>query len=195
MDLDPFEPVGISAQTMRFLDVFLLHCLLSPSPPDTPDEIAASGHNQHNVAERGREPGLMLERGEKKILLSDWADEILDAMGPVAARMDAEHHCHDYVQALEHAVQALHQPYTLPSAQVLSAVAEQHGGSFVAFARAQSQTMKHAMMAAPVPSGALERFDALAAQSWVDQRAVEAADTMPFDVYLKEYLDPRHLQV
>jgi glutamate--cysteine ligase len=32
MDLDPFEPVGINAQTMRFLDVFLLHCLLSDSP-------------------------------------------------------------------------------------------------------------------------------------------------------------------
>ena len=27
MDLDPFETVGINAQTMRFLDVFLLHCL------------------------------------------------------------------------------------------------------------------------------------------------------------------------
>ena len=40
MDLDPFETVGINAQTMRFLDVFLLHCLLSDSPDDTPQEIA-----------------------------------------------------------------------------------------------------------------------------------------------------------
>jgi glutamate--cysteine ligase len=39
MDLDPFEPVGINADTMRFLDVFLLHCLLSDSPPDTPEEL------------------------------------------------------------------------------------------------------------------------------------------------------------
>ncbi|MFN3495523.1 MAG: glutamate--cysteine ligase, partial [Hydrogenophaga sp.] len=36
MDLDPFETLGIAAPTMRFLDVFLLHCLLSNSPPDTP---------------------------------------------------------------------------------------------------------------------------------------------------------------
>ncbi|MBP8831573.1 MAG: glutamate--cysteine ligase, partial [Acidovorax sp.] len=28
MDLDPFVPVGITAPTMRLLDVFLLHCLL-----------------------------------------------------------------------------------------------------------------------------------------------------------------------
>jgi gamma-glutamylcysteine synthetase len=52
MDLDPFEAVGISAQTMRFLDVFLLHCLLQDSPPDTPDEIRAIGRNQHTVAAR-----------------------------------------------------------------------------------------------------------------------------------------------
>jgi glutamate--cysteine ligase len=39
MDLDPFIPVGITMQTMRFLDVFLLHCLLADSPPDTPREI------------------------------------------------------------------------------------------------------------------------------------------------------------
>src|SRR4051794_13149599 len=50
MDLDPFEPVGISAQTMRFLDVFLLHCLLTDSPPDNREEIANLAHNQHLTA-------------------------------------------------------------------------------------------------------------------------------------------------
>ena len=33
MDLDPFVPVGIRAQTIRFLDVFLLHCLLAALLP------------------------------------------------------------------------------------------------------------------------------------------------------------------
>ena len=60
MDINPFEPVGISADTMRMLDVFLLHCLLSDSPPDTPQEIEALKHNQQLTAERGREPGLHL---------------------------------------------------------------------------------------------------------------------------------------
>src|SRR6185369_13891206 len=47
MDLDPFEPVGINAATIRLLDIFLLHCLLSESPPDSPAEIAANARNQH----------------------------------------------------------------------------------------------------------------------------------------------------
>lgn len=63
MDLDPFEPLGINAQTMRFLDIFLLHCLQTDSPPDSPDEIAALASNQHLTAARGREPGLRLARG------------------------------------------------------------------------------------------------------------------------------------
>ena len=89
MDLDPFVDVGIDEGTMRFLDVFLLHALLIPSPPDTPAEIAALGHNQHLAASRGREPGLELERDGKPVLLAQWAQEILDGLEQVAARMDA----------------------------------------------------------------------------------------------------------
>ena len=60
MDLNPFIDQGIDEATIRFLDVFLLHALLMPSPPDTPEEIAALGRNQRLVASRGREPGLKL---------------------------------------------------------------------------------------------------------------------------------------
>ena len=60
LDVDPYSPIGIDAGTMRFLDMFLLHCLLGESPPDTPEEIATIAHNQYRVAERGREPGLRL---------------------------------------------------------------------------------------------------------------------------------------
>ncbi len=67
MDLDPFCAIGIGAATIRMLDVFLLHCLLEDSPPDTPEEIAAIGRNQNRVAARGREPGLRLERHGQEV--------------------------------------------------------------------------------------------------------------------------------
>ena len=56
MDLDPFEDVGIAVSTMKMLDVFLLHCLTSASPPDSPEEIAELARNQQRTASRGREP-------------------------------------------------------------------------------------------------------------------------------------------
>ncbi|HWS74956.1 MAG TPA: glutamate--cysteine ligase, partial [Quisquiliibacterium sp.] len=52
LDLDPFHAIGIGEGTLRFLDVFLLHCLLSDSPPDTPDEIRELAYNQHLTAAR-----------------------------------------------------------------------------------------------------------------------------------------------
>ena len=53
MDLDPFCAVGITAGTMRFLDMFLLHCLLRESPPDTPQEIDRQ-RRQHPAGRRAR---------------------------------------------------------------------------------------------------------------------------------------------
>src|SRR5882672_5586366 len=91
MDLDPFKAIGIDARTMRFLDVFLLHCLRADSPPDTPREIAAVGGNQHAAAARGREPGLKLNCGSKLVTLRDWGKDIIAACEPIAAALDAAH--------------------------------------------------------------------------------------------------------
>ena len=41
MDLDPFHAGRHRRRHAALLDVFLLHCLLSDSPPDTPEEIGA----------------------------------------------------------------------------------------------------------------------------------------------------------
>jgi glutamate--cysteine ligase len=62
VDIDPFRPAGIGLEQMRLLDIFLLHCLLSDSPPDSPQEIAAMARNQRRMAERGRDPRLHLHR-------------------------------------------------------------------------------------------------------------------------------------
>src|SRR3954462_8548798 len=53
MDLDPFAPIGITPAPCRFLDVFLVNCLLTESPADTPAEILAVRQNQQTVANRG----------------------------------------------------------------------------------------------------------------------------------------------
>jgi len=193
MDLDPFEPLGISAQTMRFLDVFLAHCLLSDSPPDTPEEIAAMGRNQHAVAERGREPGLRLERGASTAALVDWGLEVVEAMRPLARQFDAANGTTAHTDAIQAAVRGLEQPDSLPSARVLQSVRSEHAGSFVGFVQERSLRTKGAMLQDPLQPVVRERLELESQESLDSQRAIEAADTMPFDVYLKEYLSPRRL--
>ncbi|WP_411878699.1 glutamate--cysteine ligase [Polaromonas sp. YR568] len=193
MDLDPFEPVGINAQTMRFLDVFLLHCLLSDSPNDTPQEIAELKHNQHQTAARGREPGLKLKRGGQEVTLTGWGAEVLAQCAPIAAALDAAHGGTQYSDTLTAASAALLDPSTLPSARVLAAMAREHDNSFVRFARAQSLKTQAALQAQPLSADELAHFAALTQTSIQEQKKIEASDTMPFEVYRQQYVSAERL--
>lgn len=194
MDLDPFVPVGIAAQTIRFLDVFLLHCLLADSPPDTPAEVAALGRNQHRVAARGREPGLLLEQGEHTITLTDWARELLDECVPIAEALDAAQGGEANVAALAAARALLDAPAQLPSARVLQAMAQDFNSSYVQFIRAQSAATRKHLLALPWTDAQAARYAAMAAESVAAQQRIEAADTMPFEQYRQAYLSPDRLQ-
>jgi glutamate--cysteine ligase len=195
MDLDPFVPVGIKAQTMRFLDVFLLHCLLADSPPDTPAEIAALGRNQHKTAAFGREPGLKLERDGREVTLTEWGAEIVEACGPIAAQLDAVHRTTDYSDALRSAQALLAEPELLPSARVLEAMARDHDNSFLRFVQAQSEQTKQKMLKLPFPGGVASKMEAQVRESLAEQAAVEAADSIPFEVFRQQYISPERLQL
>ena len=187
MDLDPFESVGIAAQTMRFLDVFLLHCLLSDSPPDTPAEIAQIKHNQHLTAERGREPGLTLQRQGQPVALATWGADILAECAPLAASLDAAHATDAYSAALQAAQARLAQPESTPSARVLQEMAAQ-GNSFNAFALQQSVRARDALLQQPWPAVQQQHFEALARESIAAQKAIEAADTLAFEDWRQRYV-------
>lgn len=188
MDLDPFETVGINTRTMQFLDVFLLHCLLTDSPDDTPAEIMALGRNQHLVAERGREPGLLLERGEDRVPLSGWGRTLVAQMAPIARAMDAALDTGAYTQAVAHALHLLEHPEDTPSARVLRAIQTEHQGSFVAFARAQSQATHAGLLSRPLSQQQRTAFEQESRNSVAEQARIEAADTLDFDHYLAQYL-------
>jgi glutamate--cysteine ligase len=193
MDLDPFVPVGIKAQTLRFLDVFLLHCLLADSPDDTPQEIAELGRNQHRTAAFGRDPALLLERDGREVKLTDWGAEVLEQCMPIARQLDSVHATSDYSDALRAGQALLAAPDMLPSSRVLAAMARDHENGFGAFARAQSHQAKEKLLKLPYGGALHQRMEALARQSVQDQAAVEAADSLPFEQYRQQYVSPQRL--
>ena len=188
MDLNPFVPVGIDAPTARLLDVFLLHCLLSDSPPDTPEEITELQHNQHLTAARGREPGLRLRRQGQGVLLSDWGAQVLDECIPLAARLDREHGNSDYSTALAAARALIDAPAQTPSARVLAAMAGAHEQSFIAFTLAQSQHANSALLDLPWSAAQQARQTALAEASVAAKKAIEASDTLDFEEWRQHYM-------
>lgn len=194
MDLDPFSAAGISAGTMRFLDVFLLFCLLRDSPPDTPQELTAVVCNAQHVAARGREPGLLLARESEEMTLVAWGGEILAECAPIANALDAANGGSAHREALASAVAALNEPAATPSARVLQAMARDHDNSYVRFVLAQSHAHRHAILELPFPGETAESFARLAEESVTEQRRIEAADTIPFESYRQQYLEPFRLQ-
>ncbi len=193
MDLNPFEAIGIDAATLRFLDVFLLHCLLSDSPPDTPEEIRELAHNQHLTAARGREPGLHLLRQGREVALQSWGMEILDQLAPIADHLDALHGGSSHREAVAAARAALLAPDTLPSARVLAATRQQHGSSFIDFVRTRSRAIRQELLDLLWSAEQQSRFVGMAVRSLADQQAIEAADSMPFEIYRQEYVSPVRL--
>lgn len=194
LDLDPFVDIGIHAETLRFLDVFLLHALFTDSPPDTPDEIAALAKNQRLTASRGREPGLELMRNGSPVSLTAWAHAVLDGMDVVAAHMDAVTGTTDHAAAVAMGRERLQRPELLPSARVLEGI-RAHGHSYVAFCKARSLQAQQAVMASPFSAEQRARFAHLAQASFAEQRQIEASDTLPFEEYRQYYISADRLVV
>ena len=194
MDLDPFVNIGIASPTMRFIDMFLLHCLLSDSPPDSREEIAALARNQQSAAARGREPGLQLQRNGARASLVDWGAELIEGCAPIADRLDAEFGGTDYRDALAIAQKTWHLPSMLPSARVLSALRAGEGGcAYTAFVREHSVQAQAELLALPWSLEQQGLFEAEAQASLDQQRAIEAADTMPFETFRQDYVSPKRL--
>ena len=188
LDVDPFSAIGVDAVTMRFLDVFLLHCMLGDSPPDTPDEIAAIAGNQYRVAERGREPGLRLARGDREVALVEWGVDVLAACMPIAEALDAANGSGDHVAAMAIADERLRDPERTPSARVLREMHARHGDSYIAFALARSLAHRDEMLALPLAPRAAMRLASMADASLAEQRRIEESDDVPFEVYRQQYL-------
>ena len=192
MDLNPFVPIGIDAATIRLLDVFLLHCVLSDSPPDSPAEIAANARNQHRVAARGRETGLRLERNGEEISLPEWGRQVLSGCAPIAEALDAAHGGAAYRDALSGALSALDDPAPLPSSRVLKAMAEDND-SYVRFVLRQSREHLAAISGLGLPAAEEKRFAQMAEASVEEQRRIEASDSQPFEIFRQRYLSPERL--
>nr|WP_231701751.1 glutamate--cysteine ligase [Halopseudomonas salegens] len=193
MDIDPFEPLGISLETARFLDVFLLYCALEESPPLEQAECLEVVENFSLAVRRGREPGLQLHQRGVARTLTTWGQQLVTAMAPCAALLDQVHGGNDYSASLSAQTAKLVDPELTPSARVLAGI-KAHGDSFFRFALAQSAAHQAHFSARPLPAEQQAAMQAEARESLVEQQAIEAADDVDFDSFVAAYMaqDPRH---
>ncbi|HEX5793003.1 MAG TPA: glutamate--cysteine ligase, partial [Rheinheimera sp.] len=80
LDVNPFSAVGITAEQMHFLDIFLLYCLLSDSPELSGAAQSVTEQNLKKVVTEGRRRNLdIIQHGQPRLML-DWAEELFADM-------------------------------------------------------------------------------------------------------------------
>jgi glutamate--cysteine ligase len=186
LDVDPYEPVGISLDTSRFLDAFLLFCALDASPLSNEAESGENTENFARTVKEGRRPGLMLQRKGQPISLKEWGLELLECIRPIAAVLDAQRTDEVHMQSMsQQRAKLAHQELT-PSARVLDDI-RAHGGSFAAFGLRQSQAHATRFKAQPPSAQEMAYFTDLANKSLAEQDAIERNQTGDFDQFIAAY--------
>lgn len=186
MDVDPFEPLGISLETSRFLDAFLLFCALEESPLTNDAEGHENVENFALTVKQGRRPGLHLQRGGKAVELQSWGLELLERIAPLADLLDAQRGDQVHAHSLQTQRQKLLQPELTPSARVLEAI-RAHGGSFASFALQQSRLLADDFRARPPSAAERAYFQALAQASLEQQAEMERSQSGDFDQFITDY--------
>lgn len=186
--LDPniFNPIGIDADTGRFVEAFLLTCLFQDSPDCHRHDQTINNKNQLAVAHKGRQPNLMLTNIDQQVPIKDWGHALLNAMIPICQALDSGLDEQPYSQALNQQKRTLENPELTPSAQIL------HGmrASEQAFARfAMSQTHKHAQTIkdSVVHIALSKKFQQYTQQSLHQQVQLENQEKLDFDTFLADY--------
>jgi len=186
LDVDPFEPLGVSRSSMCFVEALVLFCTLAPSPPLGEEERRRLDRNQVLVASRGRDPALTLDMGDGAQPVADQAARLLDAMQPVCALLDEAHDCTRYREALALQQAAVADPSKLPSSRVLAAM-QQRRVPFFRLAMNMSLAHRDHFNGLTLSPAQRQMLEEEAARSLEQQRHVEASDSIDFDEYLRRY--------
>lgn len=194
LDVDPFDPIGLSADSARFLDAFLLFCATEPSPIFPEGGFCQDSKNNFaKVVIEGRKPGLLLRNQHKQeVELKNWAEDILISMQPYAELFDKDSGESLYQEALQVQLAKVQDSSLCPSAQLLQQIKDS-GQSFVDFTYAQSQAHKQTLLQAELPAAEKVALEVAAIKSIAQQKEIEAAENEPsFEEYLKKYEENSH---
>ncbi|MEM7540925.1 MAG: glutamate--cysteine ligase [Pseudomonadota bacterium] len=187
LDLNMLRPAGVDLSQLRFIEAFLLYCLLRQSPPLGANELKELEYNELTVALRGRQQGLELMHRGRRRSLQRWGLEIADGMASICAHLDDETGSNCYTDSLLEQRAVFEDPQQAPSADIIRQL-EQTELPFHNFAMRLSEQYREHYLKEPLPAAVLRDFEALAEKSLVEFAGLQGADEVSFEHYLSDYL-------
>ena len=186
LDLNPYLPLGIDSEQIRFLDTFLLHCLLSESPQCNENEFFEIAKNITAVVEHGRDEHLMLNLEGKPKNLREWAGELVKDLAHAAGLLDHAHDTSLYEESLQAQADKVADSDLTPSGKMIKAM-KTKGLSFFEFSMQQSHTQNDYFRLTKLHSETNTFMEDTSRDSLVKQQEIEKTDAISFEEFLKDW--------
>ncbi|WP_419832651.1 glutamate--cysteine ligase [Endozoicomonas atrinae] len=187
LDINPFEPLGLSELDAHFLDVFLVYCSLQSSNPIHADECAEVSNNFKTAVTEGRRPGVELRQRGQSVVLQNWGLQLLGDMTPIAEILDQANESSAFVRSLCTQREKLRDVSLTPSAQLLSTL-ETKGSGYIELMMSLSEKHSKSFSEHGLSDERISYFEQVAQLSVADQLARESNDKNDFDEFLQEYM-------
>ena len=187
LDINMFDPAGINQNTMRFVEAFLIYCLLEDSPKIDGEALDEITSNHVETAKHGRAPDFRLLRDAQAVTLQSWANEILSNVLAVAQTIDGHEKNDSYADSVRLMQKLVDDSDETPSARVLADLEETQSSFFeYALSLAKSHSDYFASIT-PLEEARRVVFEKEVADSLRRQREIETADDIDLDEYLQRY--------
>ncbi|MDE1313335.1 glutamate--cysteine ligase [Vibrio aestuarianus] len=187
LDVNPFSPIGITEDQVRFLDLFLTWTALSDSDPMDNCELACWRDNWNKVILEGRKPGLELQigcRGEK-LTLQAWAHRVFDDLVKIAELMDSVQDGTAYQDVCAKLRSWVDEPSLTFSAQLLEQTKQFGGLGKVGSALGNEYRQANLNHDYRVYSEAIMEQEVQTSRA--AQQKIEHSDSQSFDDFLESY--------
>lgn len=183
LDINPFSPIGVDEQQVRFLDLFMVWCVLAQAPEMSSGELLCTRTNWNRVILEGRKPGLTLGIGceTAQFPLAQVGKDLFCDLKRVAQTLDGVMGGNHYQRVCEELSVTFDDPSLTWSAQLLDSMLD---GGINRFGRDLAEKYRQMLISEPLEILSVKDFESAAAASWIRQRELEAGDKMSFDEFL-----------
>ncbi|MGK2946025.1 MAG: glutamate--cysteine ligase [Candidatus Malihini olakiniferum] len=183
LDINPFTPSGVSAEQVRFLDLFLIWCVLADAPEMDSAELKCTRKNWNRIILEGRKPGLTVGIGceTQQQPLAKVGQALFRDLQCVAEMLDREHEKPYYQQVCNKMSIRLEKPENTFSGSLLPLLKAQGCGNL---GLTLADRYREQLSKEPLAVLTEAQFVAESERAWQKQHMLEAQDTLSFEAYL-----------
>lgn len=186
LDVNPFSPIGITEEQVRFIDLFLIWCALAEAPEMSAAELECLKRNWNRVVMEGRKPNQVIGFGCDSYFepLSKVGHALFNDLLRVADVLDRNNHNHAYREVCLRLNSFFDEPELTLSGRTLQAIKEL---GTEGFGLALAKQYKQHLLSEPLQLLTTMDFNKQRSRSLDKLASIESATNMEFDEFLKQF--------